>query len=168
MGKEKTLLRAVVGFLVKDKKILLAKKTQKIGAGCYNGYGGGIENGETPDQAMLRELHEEAGIRGMGIEKVAIIDVHNTRTTGKISVCTLYAYLVKEWYGEPRTGTEMLNPKWFSFDQLPKTKMMPGDGEWLPMVLGGKKVRGEVHYGPFQKKLLKPVCVEKVTSLSQD
>lgn len=165
MAQEKTLLKAVVGFLVKGQKILLAEKTQKIGKGCLNGYGGGIENGESPDQAMVRELREEAHIKATGIEKVAIIDVYNTRTTGEVSVCTLYVYLVKAWHGEPRASAEMINPKWFSFDQLPKTRMMPGDRAWLSRVLGGKKVRGEVYYGPFQKKLLKPVLVEEVTSL---
>jgi len=43
---EKVLLDAVVCYLVREDEILLAFKTVKIGKDCWNGYGGGIEEGE--------------------------------------------------------------------------------------------------------------------------
>lgn len=41
MRKEKVLENAVLVFLLKGDEVLLAVKTRNIGAGCYNGYGGG-------------------------------------------------------------------------------------------------------------------------------
>lgn len=50
------------GLIVKDEKIVLIKKM----GGPYNGKldlpGGTIEWGETPEQALIRELNEEVGI----------------------------------------------------------------------------------------------------------
>ncbi len=63
MKTEKTLLKAVVVFVIsKDrKKVLLAVKAKKIGAGCRNGYGGGQEEGEDSFGAAVRETKAESG-----------------------------------------------------------------------------------------------------------
>jgi mutator protein MutT len=60
MPKDRLYFRpAVYGLVVKDRKILLmtARNTGKY---CYPG--GGVELGETLEQALKRELLEEAGI----------------------------------------------------------------------------------------------------------
>jgi len=65
--------RSVV-FVIRDKKILMEKL-------CYGGRtfysipGGGIEEGETPEQTAIRELKEECGLDGVIIRKVA--EVYN-------------------------------------------------------------------------------------------
>ena len=46
-------------LLKKDNSILLAMKKRGFGSGKYNGIGGKIEKGETPDEAMIRETKEE-------------------------------------------------------------------------------------------------------------
>ncbi len=56
--EEKTLLNATVCLLVKDDEVMLGIKTKKIGAGCRNGYGGGIEPDELIKEAAIRELEE--------------------------------------------------------------------------------------------------------------
>lgn len=49
-------------FLVRDnKEILLAKRTASHGIGQYAGVGGHLENGESFEDCILREFHEEAG-----------------------------------------------------------------------------------------------------------
>jgi 8-oxo-dGTP diphosphatase len=55
----------VCGFLFSPdgKKVVLIKKNRPENqAGKLNGIGGKIEPGETPEQAMIREFNEEAGI----------------------------------------------------------------------------------------------------------
>jgi 8-oxo-dGTP diphosphatase len=59
---EKVLLNASLCFLVREGKVLLAKKANKIGKNCWNGYGGGVDGKETPEESAVRELREEAGI----------------------------------------------------------------------------------------------------------
>lgn len=59
-----------VAFVIRDHKILMEKL-------CYGGRtfysipGGGIEDGETPEQAVIRELKEECGLDGVIVRKLA-------------------------------------------------------------------------------------------------
>ena len=50
--------RAII--ITKDHKLLLMKRTKPDGV-YYVTIGGGIEDGETSEQALLRELKEESG-----------------------------------------------------------------------------------------------------------
>jgi len=170
MREEKVLNDAVVCFLTKDfgSKILLAMKTDKIGKGCWNGYGGGIEIEETPEQAGLRELWEESGIRTYPffMKKVAEVDFHNTKISGSTFVCKVHYFFVRSWFGEPESRPEenMVNPTWFFCEDLPYKEMMPADEDFLPFVFQGKKVRGRAFLGPYQKEKLAPTVIEFVDS----
>lgn len=169
MEEEKVLLNATLCFLVKNGKILLAFKTQKIGKDCWNGYGGGINDGENPKLAAVRELKEESGVIALPefFEKSAVVDFHNTKTDGKTFVCRVHVYLVSEWIGDPRTTDEMVNPTWFDMENLPLDKMMPADREWLPIVLSGKKIIATAKLGPFQKTLLEKIKLQQVDSFTE-
>ncbi len=169
MEEEKVLLNATLCFLVKNDKVLLGFKTQKIGKDCWNGYGGGINEKETPRQAALRELKEEAGIVALPelLEKMAIVDFHNTKSDGSNFTCRVHVYLVSQWTGEPQTTEEMVNPTWFDIKRLPD-EMMPADKQWLPVVLSGKKIRAKVKLGPFQKTILGEVELHQVDFFPDD
>ena len=62
MDEEKVMAGAVLCFPVQTGRVLLGLKMRKIGAGLWNGYGGEIEAGETPEEATCRELLQEAKI----------------------------------------------------------------------------------------------------------
>ena len=165
MEEEKTLLNAILCYLVRGKEVLLSIKTKNIGEGRWNGYGGGIEEGDrTPEEAALRELKEEAKVVASPdcLEKVAIIDFCNTKSDGSVFNCKVHVYLVSRWVGEPQVSEEMINPTWFDKERLPFDKMMLADREWLPLVLNGKKIIVSAKYGPFQKTLLGKVEICQV------
>ena len=61
-------------ILRKENQILLAMKKRGFGKGKYNGVGGKIENGETPDSAMIRETEEEISVTPTKFEKVGVIE----------------------------------------------------------------------------------------------
>lgn len=154
--EEKELKEATLGFLIKDGFVWLAIKTQKIGEGYWNGYGGGIEpEDKNLIDSLEREIKEECGVKisKETVEKVAIIDFHNTKSDGKIFVCKVYIFFIKEWEGEPKESKEMKTPTKFEINNLPFENMMPADKEWLPLVLEGKKIIAEYYYSPFQKEL---------------
>jgi len=55
----------VAGLIVKDRKVLLVKRTKSRSPeiiGMWNMPGGKIEEGETPEVALARELEEELGM----------------------------------------------------------------------------------------------------------
>jgi len=74
-----------VAFVIRDKKILMEKL-------CYDGRtfysipGGGIEDGETPEEAVIRELKEECGLDGVIVKKLAQLYNHDR---------TEYSFLVR-------------------------------------------------------------------------
>ena len=166
MPIEKTLLEATLVFLVRAGRVLLARKTRHIGEGRWNGYGGGIEEGESLEQCAIRECQQESGVEidPADLKKVAEVTFHNIKTDGKKFSCLVHVFITECWTGEPKESEEMATPTWFPFDLLPTQEMMPADSVWMPLILSGKKIIGEAYYGPFQKTLLKPVVITEVSS----
>lgn len=61
--KEYALLYTICFCVVEDKVLLMRRKKEPY-TNMWNGLGGKIENGETPKEAVIRELMEEADLDG--------------------------------------------------------------------------------------------------------
>lgn len=65
-----------VGVLVlKEGRILLGKRTGAHGEGTYAAPGGFVECGETLEEALRREVREEAGIEVEDIRLISVSDL---------------------------------------------------------------------------------------------
>ncbi|MEO0911845.1 MAG: (deoxy)nucleoside triphosphate pyrophosphohydrolase, partial [Pseudomonadota bacterium] len=59
----KTVLVSAVALIDRDGRVLLAQRPEgKSMAGLWEFPGGKVEQGETPEAALIRELHEELAI----------------------------------------------------------------------------------------------------------
>ena len=133
------MLETTLCLLKKNNKILLAMKKRGFGEGKYNGVGGKIESGETPEDAMIRETEEEVSVTPTKYEKVGIIEFDEFYK-GKKEKVMFHLYIVSKWQGEP-TESEEMKPEWFDIKNIPYDRMFPDDKYWLPLILEGKKIR---------------------------
>lgn len=152
---------ATILFMMREKdgqqEVLLAKKKRGIGIGLWNGYGGGINEGETPEAAACREFAEEtegATTEECHLENRGTIDFHNMKEDGTTFIVRCYLYVIRDWHGEPKETSEMSAPVWFPIDSLPFDELMPADKFWIPLILAGEKIDAEAHYRNKQKELI--------------
>jgi len=128
-------------FLRRDNEVLLAMKKRGFGEGRWNGVGGKVENGESIEQAMIRETEEEISITPTAYEKVADIRF-DEYFKGEPTLMHVHVFVATAWTGEPAESEEM-SPKWFTLDQIPYDHMWSDDPFWLPQVLDGKKISAD-------------------------
>ncbi len=121
------LVRAIV---VKDGKLLLMKR-DKFGQKFYSLVGGGIDDGETPEQALHREVLEESS--------VVIADLKPVITLEDPNFGTQYVYLCKFVTGQPALaadteeaeqtdqGQNTYQPLWLPVEELPTVNLLPAE-----------------------------------------
>jgi 8-oxo-dGTP diphosphatase len=134
-------IRRTLLFLQRDGRVLLALKKRGFGMGKWNGVGGKIEDGESLEEALVRECREEIGVTPRRWWAVAELDFVQDAETDPWHMY-VHAYLCAEWDGEPRESEEMM-PRWFDVGEIPYRDMWDDDELWLPLVLSGQKVVGE-------------------------
>jgi len=135
------LRRYVIGYPVRDGRVLLIYKKRGLGRGLYNGVGGKVEEGETDEEALVREALEELSIRPTSYERVAkLLFTDDYGTEMDVSV-----FLIEDWEGEP-VESEEAKPEWYDIDSLPYDRMWEDDRVWLWRVLRGERLRGHFHF----------------------
>lgn len=126
-------------FVRRGNELLLAMKKRGHGVGKWNGAGGKLEPGETPLQAAIRETEEEISITPLSPQLVG--ELHFLDLPDVDHYC--HIFVATEWEGEPAESEEM-KPQWFALEDIPYQDMWPDDTLWLPMLLEGKKFKGEI------------------------
>ena len=137
-------LNTTLCLLKKDDSILLALKKRGFGAGKYNGVGGKIKPGETPEEAMIREAEEEIYVTPTKYDKVGVVEF-DEYYNGEKQNLVFHLYIASEWNGEPSESDEM-KPYWFKTDNIPYDQMFTSDSYWLPLVLEGKKIKAHFSF----------------------
>lgn len=95
--------------------------------------GGLAEIGHTPAEAVLRELWEEAGLRGQVRRLLGLFDGRLWGSRSKVHLVHL-VFLVDCADLMPAPGIEVLDARFFKPDQLPEA-MHYGHGERLPVCI---------------------------------
>ena len=153
MTDTRKLLEATLLFPVTHNEVGLGVKKQKIGAGLLNGWGGIVEPGEDEIACIVREVMEEGGIAvdPATLIKAAVVLFHNERFD-----CRVHTFLAPWRYGPLQETNEMGPLEWHDRLNLPTIRMMRADAQWVPRILAGETLLGEVWYGPNQRSFLQP------------
>ena len=161
-------VKAVAGLLVTKRAVALAIKKNKIGAGLYMPYGGKIDQGESEEETMCRELFEESGVHCdiADLERIGTLTTSNCTGQG-MRRWTISLYTIHSWSGTARETEEMYAPVWFprSKCSLPLQNMLPADRLWMPKVLAGKYVTVEACYRFPSMQLIKQPWISEMIRL---
>lgn len=99
------LAASVAAF--RDGKVLLATRTKPPADQLWSLPGGKVEAGETLEQAALRELEEEVGVKARLIGFNRHVEIFGRDAAGGITHHFVVASFVGHWLsGEPVTGPE--------------------------------------------------------------
>jgi len=131
-----------LAYLLTDTHICLGRKKHGFGTDKWNGYGGKVDEGETVEESAIREIKEESEVT---IEEKDLIPVGEITFYYRDKTYHTHIFLVRKWEGEP-VETDEIEPKWFRYSEIPYKQMWADDPHWLPEVLRGKRVEGEVWF----------------------
>lgn len=127
----KVVLVSAVALIDVDGRVLLAQRPEgKSMAGLWEFPGGKVEPGETPEAALIRELHEELGIdtwasclAPLTFASHAYPDFH----------LLMPLFACRKWQGipQPREGQTL---KWAEVGELRSFPMPPADLPLIPIL----------------------------------
>lgn len=125
----KALKRPVLAASVavfRDGLVLLATRTRPPADRLWSLPGGKVEAGETLEQAALRELDEEVGVKARILGFNRHVEIVGRDADGTVSHHFVVASYAAEWLaGEPQTGPEAGDVMWadpFHMAGLPTTR----------------------------------------------
>ena len=139
-GSERTPVDVAVGVLInRDGRFLLTSRPEgKVYAGYWEFPGGKLESGESVEQALRRELHEELGITIAAAQpwKIELMDYAHARV--RLHFCKVF-----EWSGE----FEMREQQAMAWQTLPVdvTPVLPGTVPVLEWFASERGFAGPTH-----------------------
>ncbi|WP_281981172.1 8-oxo-dGTP diphosphatase MutT [Thalassorhabdomicrobium marinisediminis] len=125
----KTVLVSAVALIDVDGRVLLAQRPEgKPMAGLWEFPGGKVEAGETPEAALIRELHEELAIDTWHSCLAPLTFASHSYDNFHL-LMPLFA--CRKWKGTP-TPQEGQTLKWVRANQLRDYPMPPADVPLIP------------------------------------
>jgi len=142
--------RAVRAIVVKDDHLLVMHRN-KFGKEYYTLIGGGVDAGESYEQALLREVQEETGVQLTNPTLVVIEEAGEP-------FGTQYVFLCKYVSGEPQLHADSEEAKVHALGQNLYTPM------WLPLsTLPSASFRSETLKRELLKGFTEGFAVQPVT-----
>ncbi|RLJ70754.1 8-oxo-dGTP diphosphatase [Hydrogenivirga caldilitoris] len=112
------------GVLFKDGSVLLIKTP----SGVWSFPKGNVEKGEKPEEAAVREVIEETGVKGKVVDYIGEISYWYQLKGEKIFKRVKY-FLMEYLEGEPQPSWEVLDAKFFPVEEANKLLKYKGDKE---------------------------------------
>ncbi len=130
----------VICHIRDEGRVLLQLRADGLfGAGFWNGPGGHVEEGESPLEAAVREVEEEAGLVVRDLLEHGVLTFYFGDATEPKYI--VHVFSTSHYEGEPRASDEG-RLEWFPEDGLPYDRMFPDDRFWFPHLLAGRRFQG--------------------------
>ncbi len=129
-----------------DGAVLLGRKRRGFGADKWNGFGGKVQAEETLRACAVRELMEETGLTAEAADLTWCGELQFSFVESPEQDHPARIYLLRRFTGEPQLTDEM-EPRWFAPDEVPYAQMWAADRYWLPRILAGERIAGEIVFG---------------------
>ena len=105
---------AAYAVIVRDERILLSRLADRISAQeLWTLPGGGLDHGEDPRDAVIREIREETGLE---IEPREFLGHWLEPYDGRIVLCLAWTAGTR---GQARAADDLVEVRWFAPDELP-------------------------------------------------
>ncbi|VAV93957.1 hypothetical protein MNBD_ALPHA08-1485 [hydrothermal vent metagenome] len=128
--KEVAAISGVSMCVVKDDKVLLAKRANPNGYGLWSFPGGHVEQGEALRDAALRELAEETGINAEIVKLLDTIDIIHRDSSGEIEAHFILSVFLGSWIGgEAVADSDASDVRWVSASEATQLQTTPGTAE---------------------------------------
>lgn len=128
--KRSNWVPVVAALMRRQGKVLVGLRPEGASlAGTWEFPGGKIELGESPEQALARELKEELGVEA----DIGDLKVVATHTYGKTGILFLF-YDVKFWKGQIKTKQHP-DLRWVTPKELGQLELPEANSKFLQQIL---------------------------------
>ena len=132
MNIKNNIFVSAVAMIDVDCRILISnRKNKNQFSNCWEFPGGKIENNETPDACLVRELKEEINV-DVSMSCIAPIGF-STSSYSEFDI-TLLLYICRKWIGTP-IPLEGNDIKWIAPKELKLHKMPEANSSLIPILL---------------------------------
>ena len=130
-------IQATLIYVERDNKILMlhrVKKENDIHEGKWNGLGGKMELGESPEECAKREMYEESGLRAIELDFAGHIFFPDFAKGNDWSVFIFHCCKFKGDLSESDEG----DLHWIDKEKILDLNLWEGDRLFIPKVLSGE------------------------------
>ena len=140
-----SIILATLCYLKRDGCTLMVhrnKKVNDIHEGKWNGLGGKLEAGESPEECVIREVQEETGHL-----------IQNPRLHGLLMFPNfkgndwyVFVFTATEFSGEITDDSPEGHLEWIPDDQVAQLNVWESDHIFFPWIQGGNYFSAKFHY----------------------